>query len=299
MEREAFSAFFKDRLNIFYALLLIPLLAIELYRLTYFGDVLGVLIPLYGFLILLSKKDVFSQYLAKTVRLQQVVGLVIVVGSFFVYFALVSFVPWVGFYGIANYVVYLFGMFLVFFNMPAFRETVTAFFLIIASGSVGVGFRWIESQISPTVPYYVYLFSSVLNVFGVKNTVPDPTTIFLDSPTGVTPVLFEAGCIGVYSLTIFSVIIVVTMMETSAARRTKLVWAVAGSMGVFIINIIRLLIVVTSIYFYGYGIGQQVHQVIGYVLFLSWLGLFLLIFAKRQIMIGKIQIIQRKIMAWF
>lgn len=285
-------------LNVFYVLAFIPLLLIGFYRYAFFNNALGALIPLYGFLILLMKKDRLSEYALETNALQRFLGVFIVLSSFFLYYMIAPFISWVGFYGVANYTVYLFGLFLIFFKISALKQTFSAFFLIVAGASAGLSFQWIELHMESTVPYYVQLFSYVLGLLGIKNTMLNPTTIMLSTSRGLLPVLFEAGCIGVYSLLIFSIIIVVTMAETSVGRRTKLLWSVIGLIGVFVLNIIRLLIVVVSMYFYGWDFGQRVHQVIGYVLFLSWIAVFLLLFTKRQTILGKIQLVRRKLMAW-
>lgn len=298
LKEQKFYGALRDKSNIFYILAFLPVLLIGYYRYAFFDNPQGTLIPLYGFLLLLIKKDKLSGYAVETNVFQRFFGVFIVLGSFFLYYLIVPFIPSVGFYGVANYVVYLFGLFFIFFKISALKQAFTAFFLIVASALAGLSFRWIELQMSPTVPYYVYFFSSVLGLFGVKNTVPNSTTILLYTPRGVLPVLFEAGCIGVYSLVIFSIIIVVTMLETSVDRRTKLLWSVIGLIGVFVLNVIRLLIVVVSMYFYGWDFGQSVHQVIGYVLFLSWIAIFLLLFTKRQTILGKIQLVRRKVMAW-
>lgn len=299
MKKSRFGDILRDRLNIFYMLAFLPLLLIEYYRYVFFNNALGVLIPLYGFLLLLIKKDKLSKYAMNTNNLQRVSGIIIVLGSFFLYYAIVPFVPSVGFYGITNYFVLLSGLLLIFFEIPAFKEAFTSFFLLAAGALSGLAFRWIELQISPVVPYYVYLFASVLRILGITATTPNPTTLMLYKSEGMlpVPVLFEAGCIGVYSLLIFSTLLVITMVESNSSKRTKLLWSAIGLIGVFVVNIIRLIIVILAIYFYGYPTGQSVHQVIGYILFLSWLAIFLYMFSKRQTIIGKIQFIRQRIAA--
>ena len=94
-----------------------------------------------------------------------------------------------------------------------------------------------------------------------------------------------------YNVILFSIIIVVTMIETSASKLTKLLWSGLGLIGVFVLNVIRLFIVIVSMNFYGWDFGQSEHHVIGYSLFLSWLAVFLLLFTKRQDMLGRIQLI--------
>lgn len=298
MKWQKFHGVLGDKLNAFYILAFLPLLLIGYYRYAFFSNPQGVLIPLYGFLILLMKKDRLSECALETNALQRFLGAFIVLSSFFLYYMIAPFIPWVGFYGVANYTVYLFGLFLVFLRISALKQAFSAFFLIVAGALAGLSFQWIEFHTEFTVPYYVHLFSSVLGLFGIKNTMSNPTTIMLSTSRGLLPVLFEAGCIGVYSLLIFSIIIVVTMAETSVGRRTKLLWSILGLVGVFALNILRLLIVVVSMYFYGWDFGQRVHQVIGYVLFLSWIAIFLLLFTKRQIILGKIQLVQRRVVAW-
>jgi len=297
MESHVFRSLRREKIDFFYILAVLPLFLIGYYRYAYFGNPLGVLIPLCGFLLLLIKKEKLSKYAVQTSVFQKLLGVPVVFGSFFLYYGIVAFFPWTGYYGVANYTVYLLGLFLIFFRISALIHAVTAFFLILVSTVAGLSFHWIESQMSPTVPYYVYLFSAVLNLFGIQNTSPSSTTILMHTPRGAMQVSFEAGCIGVYSLIIFSIIIVVTMLETSVDRRTKLLWSLMGLIGVFAVNIIRLLIVVVSMYFYGWDFGQRVHQVIGYILFLFWVALFLLLFTKRQTISSRIQLIRRKLVA--
>lgn len=269
------------------------------YRYAYFGDPIGFIIPLYGFLIIAIKKDNLSNLILAKSSLQSLVGILIVLSSFFIYYAIAPFIPQAGFYGLPNYTLHLLGLLVAFFKISALRQAFSAFFLIVASAFTGLAFRWIEYQMEPTVPYYVSLFSSVLRLFGVSNSVPNPTTIYLFTSRGGLNVSFAAGCIGVYSILIFSILIVVTMAETPVSKRTKLLWSLAGLIGVFLLNIVRLLIVVASMYFYGYDFGQRVHQYIGYVLFISWLVVFLLLFTKRQTIVDKVQIVQRKILGNF
>jgi exosortase/archaeosortase family protein len=282
----------QDRLNRFYILAFAPLIPLFIYRSIVFRDPTGVLVPFYGFIILIIKKDKLSEYSAEPRSLQKALGLAAIVLSLFVYFIIVPFVPVAGIYGIVNYTIYLFGLVMFFFKLPAFKQTFAAFFLIVAMGITGLAYRWIERQITPTVPYYVTVFSLVLNLVGIKHTRPYPDTLYLNTSSGTLLVWFEGGCIGVYSVIFFSILVIVTMAETSAPKRTKVLWATIGLAGVFILNIIRLLIVVITMYFYGWDFGQQVHKVIGYILFLSWLAIFLLLFSKRNAIMNRLKRIQ-------
>ena len=295
MNEQKLRSLLQDKLNRFYILAFAPLLPLFVYRYVAFNDPLGVLVPFYGFLILLMKKAKLTKYTSETNTLQKAPGILSIAASFLAYYAITPFIPGVGFYGIVNYTIYLFGIVLIFFKLSAFKETFTTFFLIIATGLTGLSYQWIEHQITPTVPYYVSVFSLVLNLFGISHTRPNPYTLFLNTPRGLLPVWFEGGCIGIYSVILFSILIVVTMVETSAPNRTKLAWMVLGLIGVFVLNIISLLIVIASMYAYGWDFGQQVHQVIGYVLFLSWLTIFLFLFSQRQTIAQKLHIIPKQL----
>lgn len=281
--------FLSDRLNIFFILAFLPLVPSELYQAFLFGQTLGILIPLYGFLILLIKKERLSEYILETNTPQKVLGVMILFCSLFAHYAVAYFFQQAAFYGLVNYTLHLIGLFLIFFRVSAFKQGFSAFFLIASSGFAGLTFRWIEVQISPLVPDYVRLLSFLLTLFGIDH-VASARSILLYTPKGLLPVAFEAGCIGIYSVIIFSMIIVVTMIETPTTVRTKLLWSVLGLLGVFILNIIRLFIVIISMNFYGWDFGQSVHQVIGYALFLSWLAVFLLLFSKRQDILDRVQL---------
>jgi exosortase/archaeosortase family protein len=279
----------KNKPNLFYILAFVPLVPLEYYRYVYFNDILGLLIPLYGFIILVMKKDQLTQYTARISAAQRVLGATVTAVSFFTYYVIAAIYPNAGFYGITNYTVYLFGLLLTFFRFSALKQVFSVFFLIVASGMTGLLLPQIETQITPVVPYYVSVFSAVLRLLAIPYSQLTPTAIILNRPADPLLLRFVSGCIGIYSVIIFSIIVIVIMVETPTNRRTKLLWSAIGFGGVFILNIIRLIIVVVSMYYYGWDIGQSVHQVIGYILFLSWLGIFLLIFAQRQTIASRIQ----------
>jgi exosortase/archaeosortase family protein len=279
----------ENKANLFLVLAFLPLIPLEYYRYAYFNDVLGLLVPLYGFIILLMKKDQLTPYATDTNVAQQILGVAVIITSFLAYYAIAPIYPNAGIYGITNYTVYLLGLILAFFRLPALKQAFSALFLIVASALAGLLLPWIETQITPTVPYYVSIFSAVLSLMGIPYSQRSPTILLLNRPIDPLLVGFEAGCIGIYSVIIFSIIIVVTMVETPASLRTKLLWSAIGVASVLLLNIVRLTIVVLSMYYYGWDIGQSIHQVIGYILFLSWLGIYLLLFAKRQIIVSQIQ----------
>ena len=295
MTQQKLQELLKNKPNLFLILAFLPLIPLQLYRYLLFNDPLGILVPLYGFVILLMKKDKLSENLTGINRIQRILGAIIAACSFLAYYAIAPIYPSAGFYGVTNYTVYLFGLLLVFFRTPALKQAFSALFLIVASALAGLFLPWIETQITPTVPYYVSIFSAVLRLLAIPHSQRSPTVILLNRPVEPLLVGFEAGCIGIYSVIIFSIIIIVTMAETPTSRRNKLLWSAMGFASVFVLNIVRLIIVVLSMYYYGWDFGQSVHQVIGYILFLSWLAIYLLIFAKRQTILSRIRLSQNKI----
>lgn len=279
----------KSKINLFYVVAFLPLVLIGYFKYVTGYSILGVLIPFYGFLLLLLKKDRLSLF-SDSGKVQRFVGLAAMLASFFLYYAVIQFYS-SAFYGAgaAFYAVYVLGLFWVFFSVPALKESISVLFLIVAGGfSFYVG-EWLEYFMEPLVPYFVQMMTVVLVLLGIPATVKNPTVIVLNTSKGPVNVLFEAGCIGIHSFLIFSVIIVVTMMEELASLRTKLLWSVAGVVGTFFVNIIRVSMIAAVIYYFGYENWGEIHSWIGYALFLLWLAFFFIVFSKREIIQNKIR----------
>ena len=285
----------KNRLNLFYILAFAPLLLIQYFGYVAFARVFAALIPLYGFLLLLIKKEKLSVF-AEPSRVQQLLGLILMIASFFVYYAVIMFYPQVQFYGVANYTVYIVGLFLAFFQVSALKESFTTLFLIVAAIGSGFAGKWMEFYLEPWVPYFVQIMGVILWILGIPVTIPNPRTFSLQMPDGrIMHLGVEAGCIGIYSFLTFAVIIVVTMMEDPSSLRTKLLWSVAGIIGTFCVNIVRVSFIFVVIYYFGYKDWGKIHTNIGYILFIIWLGFFFLIFSKRQAILSKLQTLWRKL----
>jgi len=283
----------KGKLNFFYVLAFAPLVLIGYYKYVSGHSILGVLIPFYGFLLLFFKRERLSLF-PDAEGVQRLLGLAAMLASFFVYYVLIYFYS--AFYGAGAgfYAVYVVGLFLVFFSFSALKESFSAEFLVVAGGSSFYVGQWLEYYMEPLVPYFVRVMAFVLMLLGIPATVQNPYTIMLSTSRGSVPVLFEAGCIGIQSFLIFSVIIVVTMIEESGSVRTKLLWSVVGVVGTFVVNIIRVSLIAAVIYYFGYENWGEIHAWIGYALFLLWLGFFFILFSKREAVRDKIQAFWRK-----
>jgi len=285
----------KNKLNRFYVLAFAPLLIIQYSSYVAFDRLFPPIIPLYAFLILLFKKDKLSVF-AEANRISQIIGLTLILASFFVYYAVTSFYPNAQFYGVANYTVYLTGLFILFFEVPALKESGTSLFLIvavIASGFVG---EWMEFYLQPLIPYFVQIMGFVLMVLGIPAKIVNPHTFAIRMSTGKVLYLgVAAGCMGIYSFLTFAIVIVVTMIEDPSSLRTKLLWSVVGIIGTFCVNIIRVSLIFVVIYYFGFEDWGKIHTPIGYILFIVWLGIFFLIFSKRQTITSKLQTLFRKL----
>jgi exosortase/archaeosortase family protein len=285
----------KNKLSVFYILALSPLLLIQYFGYVTRGDPFAALIPLYGFLILLIKKEKLSVF-AEPVRLGQLVGLVFMAASFFVYYGIALFYPPAQFYGVGNYTVYLIGLFLAFFEISALKQSFTTLFVIAAAGTSATVGKWMEFLLYPYIPYFVDITAFVLMVLRIPAERFGRTTFILHTQGGHEHYLGVApGCIGIYSFLTFAIIIVATMIEDPSSPRTRLLWSVGGIIGTFFLSIIRLSLIFVLIYYFGIENWGPIHNTIGYVLFFAWLALFFLIFSKKQAILSKFQTIFRKL----
>jgi len=279
----------RDKTTFFLLGAFAPLALIVAYYLLRGLTILGVLIPFYGFLIISLKKDKLQLYEAPS-KLMRFLGLAGLSVSFVIFYVSIAFFPSAS-YGVGGlfYAVYVLGLALAIFDAQALKELVSVFFLVVAGGFSPYISEWLEYVIQPFVQYFVLFFYFVLRLLGIPATLQNPNSILLDRANGRLPVSFEAGCIGIQSFWIFSIIVVVTMLEESASRRTKILWSIGGVIGTFFVNTIRVSLIAVIIFYQGYENWGVIHSVIGYSMFLLWLVLFLVVFSKRTQIRKRIQ----------
>jgi len=280
-----FSALKGNRINLFYILAFAPLTVI------FFYSPFSAVIPLYGFLILLIKQQKIV-VLKEANLVQKILGLIIVVGSFVVYYAVVLIYPKAAFYGPANYVVYLLGLFLLFFKFSTLKEAFAPLFLIVAASSSEFLSAWLKPFLSPFANDFAHIIVTVLRALGLNASIyylGGTPVVSLSSLSGkVVAGAFVYECIGVYSLLVFSIILVVILFEDPSGLKVKVAYSIAGLLGTFAINIFRVTMIFITDYFYGAEAGATIHYIIGYALFSTWLVCFFYIYSKRQIIQTKI-----------
>jgi len=283
----------ENRSKRFYLLALVPFLLMSY---SYIRSPLGLVIPLYGLILLVLKKDkLFSHPEAHAV--QKLFGLLVVFVSFFVYFVVSPFFPTAVFYGFANYFVYLIGLFLVFFEIQALKEAFSPLFLIVAFVSNSYISDLAESFFTPYLPHFTSFIAAVLRAIGIAATLSlsNPNVIVLHTSNGPISLMNAWACVGFTSMYVFSIILVVILSEDPSDAKTKVRWSIIGVLGIFFVNIIRVVTVFVGYYFYGYELGGRLHSSMGYVLFIAWTVIFLYLFSKRNVISQKIRIVYAKI----
>lgn len=275
----------RNRANLFYILAFAPLLLIFYYY------PFSVIIPFYGFLLLfLKSQKLFDVKEANSI--QKILGSIVMVGSFFVYYGVVLVFPGASFYTAANYVVYLLSIFLIFFDFSALKETFAPLFLIVAATSSSFIAAWLKPFLSPFANDFAHIVVNILRAVGVDaNIYYLGNTPILDFPSlsgKMVSGAFVYECIGVYSALVFSIILVVILFEDPSDLKVKVAYSIAGVFCTFALNILRVTVIFLTDYFYGAEVGGFVHYVIGYILFTAWLVFFLYAYSKRKTVQAKI-----------
>jgi len=281
----------KNKVTLFYILALVPVLAILFY------SPLSVIIPAYGFILLYLKSQKLHTF-KNADHIQKIVGFFLIIASFFVYYLLGRVFPDVGFYGGANYIVYLLGLFLVFFELSALKEAFAPLFLIAAATSTSQIELFLKPYLAPYSNDFALLIASILKTLGMNVSVSHSSDMallsFYSMHGNLIMTAFVYECIGVYSALTFSIILVVVLFEDPSDLKVKLLFSALGVLGTFIVNIIRVTIIFITDYFYGAEAGGQIHYIIGYILFSAWIVCFLYLYSKRQTVLGKIRSLWRK-----
>lgn len=270
----------------FYILAFIPLLF------TLYFNAWVLVIAFYGFVFLLLKsQQLQSSKEAKPI--QRVFGFILIISSFLVYYALALVVPTAAFYGAANYIVFLLGLFLFFFALSALREAFAPLFFIAAATGSSTVADWLEPFLSPYLGDIANLIVNILRTLGMNASISYDSSIPLISLTSLSGnfviAAFAYGCIGIFSTLVFSIILVIVLFEDPSSWKTRLSFSFVGVLGTFALNIVRVTLIFMTDYFYGAEAGATVHYVIGYALFSAWLAIFLYVYYKRQTLLVKIQ----------
>ena len=280
-----------NRANLFYIFAFAPLLLIFYY------SPFSVIIAFYGFLLLFLKHQKLPD-VKEANSIQKILGSIVIVGSFFVYYGVVLVYPGATFYTAANYAVYLLGLFLLFFEFSALKEAFAPIFLIVAATSSTFIAAWLKPFLSPFANDFAHIIVNILRAVGIDANIHYRFNIpILNFPSlsgKMVSGAFVYECIGVYSALVFSILLVVILFEDPGGLKVKLAYAIVGLLGTFAVNILRVTMIFLVDYFYGAEVGATIHYVIGYALFSAWLACFFYIYSKRQTLHTKIISLRKK-----
>ena len=282
-----------NRSKIFYILAFVPFVLMFYFSAEFH---LASVVTLYGYIILVIKKPkLFSRPGGSAI--QKVFGLVVVLASFFVYYIASPFFPNAVFYGFANYSLYIIGLFLLFFHVKVLKEALSPLFLVGASFLGSFFSDLTKSYFEVYLPNFTSFIASILRTIGIATQHPssDPNTItMLYTVQGPISLGIGWGCVGFVGVFLFSVILIVIMLEDPSSPKTKVIWSVIGVSGMFFVNLIRIVTIFVGFYFYGYDF-DKVHLYLGYILFITWSVIFFYLFSKRNVISQKIRMIRVKI----
>lgn len=274
-----------NQTHLFYILALAPLMLIFYY------NPFSVVIPFYGFLLLFLKEQKLLGF-EEASSFQRILGSIVVVASFFVYYGVVLIYPKAAFYSPANYTVYLLGLFLLLFGISALKEAFSPLFLIVAATSSSFIAEWLRAPLSPYANDIAHIVVNILRALSIDADIyyfystPILTVRSLSGRMVYGAFVYE--CMGAYSALVFSIILVVILFEDPGGLKVKLAYAVAGLLGTFFVNILRVTIILLADYFYGAEVGATIHSFAGYALFSVWLAFFFYVYSKRQTLHAKI-----------
>lgn len=284
----------ENRAKTFYLLAFAPFIPMIYFHLGYPS---AIVIPIYGFLLLILKKPKLLSY-QEPRAIQKILGSLLILSSLFVYLPIQLIFPLAAYYGAANYAVHLIGLFLLFFKVSALKEAFAPVFLLLAASAATTISHWAEPHFSFFLPFLTRLIVAILNFLGIEAIVLNPqyaNVIIMFTPRGHSASIITWACIGFESALTFAILLVIVLWEEPGRLKTKTLWSIVGLIGTMLLNIFRLTLVLVAKYFFGRETSATVHSYIGYILFIVWITAFLFLFSKREAIQAKIGLAWQKL----
>lgn len=129
------------------------------------------------------------------------------------------------------------------------------------------------------VPFTVHSASFVLNILGYgTQTFPggeDGLGITVTSASRRYSAVVSWSCAGIYSLFIYSFMIMLFLRGTNISRRRKIVYVVVGAAGTFFVNILRIVTILLAGVNSGNSLAQMFHEFYGEFFFIAWMFIYL------------------------
>jgi thaumarchaeosortase len=114
--------------------------------------------------------------------------------------------------------------------------------------------------------------------------------LFISGKTGAMTLAIYWPSSGIVSMLIYSMVILTLLIKIDAPVRRKIAYALIGAIGTFFVNVIRVFLISYYVAFISIDVNAF-HEVIGEILFLPWVGIFLLAVMRAEGYIGKPKIL--------
>jgi len=93
---------------------------------------------------------------------------------------------------------------------------------------------------------------------------------------GTMPLVIYWPSSGVVSMLVYSLVILVLMVKLDASKTRKIIYAVIGAAGTYLVNVIRITLIVIYITYISLDF-EAFHASIGEVLFIAWIFIYLIL----------------------
>ena len=250
------------------------------------GIVILTFMMMYGVIVFSNKKLLEEIEFVKIWEL--IFGILIILSSYFL-------VGWikgelgVGFrFGVANTVVFLAGLTIIFYGVRRLDVT-WAFFVLLAALAVAnmvfIGNSPIDIFAGETLaPLEAGWVSSLLNALGYNTYVSYgqyvSTVVFQNSPARIP---IAGACTGIQGMTLYTTLTGGMMIGTNISYKKRAIFLAVGAGILFSLNFLRLVILSLVAYHYGMRTMYEVHEWLGGVIFLIFVFIFWIIIIGREI----------------
>ena len=129
------------------------------------------------------------------------------------------------------------------------------------------------------VPVTVSASSFLLNLLGYgTQTFPggeNGLRLTVTSATRSYSAVVSWSCAGIYSLFIYSFMIMLFLRGTNISRERKIVYVVLGAVGTFFVNVVRIAVILWAGVESGNSLAEAFHEFYGEFFFIAWMFIYL------------------------
>jgi len=122
--------------------------------------------------------------------------------------------------------------------------------------------------------FLAHLMASILNALTITASANNNLVSLYSSQRNLYYLLVDASCTGIKGMLAYGSLAILMILDTKASFKHKLLWAVIGLVGTFMVNIVRLLSIFLAAYFMEIDTALAIHTYLGYSLFIGWVLVF-------------------------